>query len=78
MHALEIINALNDPDNPAKPKTGLNAVLSGAKSPNKLSGPICPRCEHLSRGQHNNTEFVRSNLGAMLYSCNECKLEFYG
>ena len=29
MYALEIINALNDPDNPAKPK-GLNAKLNGA------------------------------------------------
>lgn len=28
MYALEIINALNDPDNPAKPK-GLNAKLTG-------------------------------------------------
>ena len=28
MYALEIINALNDPDNPAKPK-GLNAKLKG-------------------------------------------------
>ena len=27
MYALEIINALNDPDNPAKPK-GLNAKLN--------------------------------------------------
>ncbi len=44
MFALEIINALNDPDNPAKPK-GLNAKLKNV--PTRIcvdcSGPITDR-----------------------------------
>lgn len=51
MYALEIINALNDPDNPAKPK-GLNAKLKNVQVPPTR---LCVNCLGPITNRHGET-----------------------